>query len=227
MEVSRGLRLGAIGKTELFVDFSFLILAGLFVIFSLNDGDPLPVALLWIPTLFFSILIHELGHAAMIGALGFGRSVIVLGGFGGVTTNQRQARPWQNLLISLAGPVVGAAFALLLALLFMNVGFLSTDRMMSEWIPLMIRANIAWAIFNLLPIVPLDGGQVLRSLTSMFASDKSSFVATTWISMICAGLLIVVSLAYWKSMFSATIAFMLFLQNFQSWSAYRRDGHTD
>lgn len=226
MEVSRGLRLGSIGKSTLYVDPSFLLLAGLFVIFSLNDGAPIQVALLWIPTLFLSVIVHELGHAGMIAALGFGRSDIILGGFGGVTINARRARPWQDLLISLAGPLVGFAFAILLDRLHENVSLIQTDRMLRVWVPLMSRVNFIWAIFNLFPIVPLDGGHVLRNLTQMFLSDRRSFIITTWISMIGAGLLIAYGLRG-MNLFLATIAFMLLLQNFQSWSAFRRSGHTD
>ena len=51
---------------------------------------------------------------------------------GGVTINQRRARPWQDLLISLAGP--GASFGLyfLCGWLIGNVGLVHTDRMRSN-----------------------------------------------------------------------------------------------
>ena len=49
---------------------------------------------------------HELAHAGTIGAFGFGPSRIILAGLGGVTFNERRAKPWQDLLISLAGPRV-------------------------------------------------------------------------------------------------------------------------
>ena len=219
----QGIRVGSIGGTVLHLDYSFLFLCGLFVVFDLQDGTPIQRALLWIPTLFFSVIAHELGHAGAIAALGFGRSDIVLGGFGGVTMNNRRARPWQNILISLAGPVAGAAFGVLLYLLLFNVSFLQTDKMFSQWFPLMIAVNFYWAVFNLLPIYPLDGGQILRSLTQIFMTERNSFLTTTWISLVLAGVIIVFSLVR-RQYFLATIAFMLALENYQNWSAYKGGG---
>lgn len=220
MEEPGGLRLGSIGGTTLFAEASFLILAALFVAISMQRGEPLEVALLWVPTLFFSVLIHELGHAGMIGLLGFGRSVIVLGGFGGVTTNPRDARPWQNILISLAGPVAGYLLAVAIQNAFVRSEFLQSDRFFREWSFQLIFANKAWAIFNLVPIYPLDGGQIFRNLTMMLTSERNSFVATTWLSMILSGLLVVYGL-FSGSFFLASIAFMLLLQNYQNWSSFR------
>lgn len=220
MEEPSGLRLGSIGGTTLFAEGSFLILSGLFVAISLQRGEPMQVALLWIPTLFFSILIHELGHAGMIGALGFGRSVVVLGGFGGVTMNARQARPWQDILISLAGPVAGYLLALVIGWSFARSTFLQSDPFFREWFGQLHWANIAWAIFNLIPIYPLDGGQVFRNLAMIFTTERNSFIATSWLSMILAGLLLVFGL-FGRNFFLATIAFMLLLQNYQNWSSYR------
>jgi stage IV sporulation protein FB len=223
MEEPSGLRLGSIGGTSLYAEASFLILAVFFVAISAQGGQPMESALLWIPTLFFSILIHELGHAGMIAALGFGRSVIVLGGFGGVTMNSRSARPWQNILISLAGPVCGFLLSVVLRMIYVRSEFLQTDRFFSEWFGQLVYANIAWAIFNLIPIYPLDGGQIFRNLTMMLTSDERSFIVTTWVSMILAGLLLVYGIAN-QQYFLATIAFMLGLQNFQSWSSFKGGG---
>lgn len=218
MDEPSGLRLGSIGGTTLFAEGSFLILAGLFVAITLQRGAPLEVALLWIPTLFFSVIVHELGHAGMIAALGFGRSVVVLGGFGGMTMNARNARPWQNVLISLAGPVAGFLLSVLIRALYLRSEFMQTDRFFSVWSQQLVDANFWWAIFNLIPIYPLDGGQIFRNLTMMFTSDRTSFVVTTWVSMILAGLLIVWGL-FGGNFFMASIAFMLLLQNYQSWSS--------
>ena len=71
-----GLRLGSVAGTSLFVQPSFLILAAFFVLLELQVRAPIEQALLWIPTLFFSVLIHELAHALTIAALGFGLFVI-------------------------------------------------------------------------------------------------------------------------------------------------------
>src|SRR5687768_13981683 len=104
---ARMLHLGSIGKTSIDVDFSFFILIAFFVILGYDPSRGIEYALIWIPILFVSVLIHEMAHAAAIALLGFGASRIVLGGMGGHTANEqmRRARPWQDVVISVAGPV--------------------------------------------------------------------------------------------------------------------------
>lgn len=221
-----GLRLGSVFGTPIFIEPGFFILAALFVMIELQRGSSIQEALLWVPTLFISVLIHEFGHAAMIALLGFGSSVVVIGGTGGHTTNARNGRPWQNILISLAGPFTEAAFAALLYFAYFRIPFLHTDRMMVAWIPLMIGVNFFWAIFNLLPIFPLDGGNVLRQSTAWFLTNRRSFQITTWVSMILSVVLVVYGLAS-RNFFFAAISASLLLQNYQRWDHFRHSGFPD
>lgn len=221
-----GLRLGSIAGTPIFVEPSFFMLCAFFVLIDLQRGDPIQFALLWIPTLFLSVLVHEAAHALTIGALGFGSSVVALGGFGGVTMNERRARPWQDLLISLAGPLASFIFAFLLGLLWANVAFVRQDAMLQHLVPLMRWANIAWGIFNLLPIYPLDGGSVFRNFLRFFSSERTSFVVSVWVSIVVAVGLAILALAF-RSFFAAVICAMLAFQNWQRWSAFKELGHGD
>ena len=94
---------------------------GLFVASFYNQQQGLRYALLWAPVLFLSVLLHELAHAATIAAFGYGASQIVLSGMGGVTINQRRALPWQDTLISAAGPASSFLVAWLTTLSMSNV----------------------------------------------------------------------------------------------------------
>src|SRR5436305_7208842 len=116
------IHLGTIFGTTIALDFSFLILIAFFVLSS-ADAYGMPGALLWVPVILVSILFHEFAHAAMIGILGHGSSEIVLEGIGGVTINQRQSRPWQDMLISAAGPAASFLLAWLVFLLERNVAY--------------------------------------------------------------------------------------------------------
>src|SRR5207244_244201 len=100
--------------------------------------------------LFISILVHELAHAGAIGAFGFGPSVIILGGIGGATFNQRRAAPWQDMFISAAGP----AASFLLAFAAARVPP-PRDPFFQQLLPLLFQSNFVWGIFNLLPVGPL------------------------------------------------------------------------
>ena len=179
------IHLGSILGTTIAIDLSFLILIAFFVITSI-DTYGMPAALLWAPVIFVSILFHELAHAAAIGILGHGSSEIVLGSLGGVTINQRQSRPWQDMLISAAGPAASFLLGWIVLVLWTNVAYLQHDRFFREIYPFLRFANIAWGFFNLLPVIPLDGSSIVRNFLRMIAREQVAFVVTVWLSMITA-----------------------------------------
>ncbi|HUP63724.1 MAG TPA: M50 family metallopeptidase [Thermoanaerobaculia bacterium] len=218
---SRGIRLGSLRGTSIHLEISFLILMGLFVILDIERGVPIQEALLWIPILLISVLFHELGHAGLIGLFGFGRSLIVLGGFGGVTINARRSQPWKEIVISLAGPAFSLLLAWLLAAAWGAVPAMRADPMLAVLIPRMIWANRVWAVFNLVPIYPLDGGQALYNLMRSFTADRTAAVISIWLSMILGIALLAVALLS-RQFFVAIIAAMLGMQNFQRWEAWRQ-----
>lgn len=158
----------------------FLIICGLFVLIGLNSYTNFLHQLMWAPVLFFSILLHELGHAAATKHHGFGTSRIVLHGMGGVAISKRgHTSPKQGMSISLAGPAVTAALAIVFGIIYLLVGPLlaSTGNyalsVVLFFIQLMAVANLFLLILNLLPVFPLDGGQTLMH----FLRRKSSEVA--------------------------------------------------
>ena len=216
-----GFRLGSLGGTTIHLEGTFLILMGLFVILDIERGRPLQNALLWIPILLISVLFHEIGHAALIGLFGFGRSAIVLGGFGGVTINRRTAVPWKEIVISLAGPAFSVLLSLILIAASRMVPLIRTDPMLQVLVPLMIFVNFVWAVFNLVPVYPLDGGQALQNLMRAFLTERRSAFLSIWISLILGVTLAVLTLLAGE-FFIAIVAAMLSMQNFQRWQLYRR-----
>ncbi len=157
-----------------------------------GNSDP-ALVLIFIVTVFVSILVHELGHAFAIRHFG-GRSRIILYQLGGLATiddqdsylsgyQEQERGPKAMILIALAGPVAGFLLAALLILvLFISpIGFhfnLSNPVTGVGWdmqnLPPRVKAlignmlfiNILWGLVNLLPVYPLDGGQVARELLS-------------------------------------------------------------
>ena len=213
------LHLGSIGKTSIDVDFSFFILVGLFVILNYNEKLGIEYALIWIPILFLSVLFHEFAHAAAIALFGFGASQIVLGGMGGHTANEnmRNARPWQDVVISVAGPVSNFLLAGLCWYLYMNTRIGSTDKMLIVLLPTMQLASIWWGYLNLIPVPPLDGGHATRSFFKMFTSDRTSFVISTWIALVIGG-----AIALWgfrRGQFF--LAFFLIMMLFGVWQRWQ------
>jgi Zn-dependent protease len=216
------LHLGSIGKTSIDVDFSFILIVGLFVVINYNPALGIQYALLWIPIVFLSVLVHELAHAGAIAALGFGGSQIILGGMGGVTINQRRARPWQDFLISIAGPL--SSFVLMfLSIGAMNTHLGQTDKMLVELLPRMAWANRAWGLFNLIPVSPLDGGHATRDFFRMFLSERNAFVIAIWIGIVV-GSAVAVYLFLGKSFFIALyVAWFVYLA-VQQWQYFRQHG---
>lgn len=134
------------------------------------NPDRLDLVLIWVLCVFFSILIHELGHALV--AEGFGYPTeIMLYHFGGLARFQPGYRfpPYQSLLISLAGPF--AQFFLAGLILAAMVGYQLFNQPDHEYVEVVFNdlmwINVGFAIINLFPLFPLDGGQVLEALLGM------------------------------------------------------------
>ena len=147
---------------------------------------------IWMGALFVSILVHELGHAAAILFYGY-RPWVTLHWLGGLASHDRgdsesyysyddrSSRPSTQIIISLAGPVAGFLFAaLIIGALFafgagarFDVGgpYLFrwdlldiTSPYLAYLLDSLIFVNVFWGLINLLPVYPLDGGQISREL---------------------------------------------------------------
>jgi Zn-dependent protease len=134
-----------------------------------SNAGPVSVAIFGL-IVVVSVMVHELGHALVGMAFGL-RPQIDLHGMGGTTSwlldpsaaqeTREKLSPLRSVLVSLAGP----GFGLLLGVLVVAVDrFLPTKPQIvqtaiadAKWV------NIGWSIFNLLPILPLDGGNILAS----------------------------------------------------------------
>ena len=215
-----GFQFGSIRGTTIRVETSFLILIAFFVLFSMQSGTPIEHALLWIPVVFLSVLLHELGHASILGLLRFGPSEIALAGMGGFTQNRRRSKPWQEVLVSLAGPITSFLLAALAWWVLSAFPLATRDPMLRAFMPLMVRANISWGILNLLSVHPLDGGQALRNFARIVVSERTALLFSVWLSMLIGVPLVLWSL-YQGQLFLAVIAGFLTVQNYQEWKIVR------
>jgi Zn-dependent protease len=221
------MRLGSILGTTIEAEVTFLILMAFFVITAYNPKTGWPYAMLWIIVIFVGVLLHELAHAAMSGIFGFGPSRIVLGGMGGVTINERQqARPWQQVIISVAGPLASFGIWWGARWLYWTVPAVQHDPMLAALMPILSYANFLWGEFNLLPVSPLDGGQVLRNLLRMFLSERAAFMISVWVAML-AGTGVGIWGFFTGYVFMGILMLFLVRANFIQWQlfrAYRRPG---
>lgn len=125
---------------------------------------------LWVLCVFVSILVHELGHALVAEAMGWPSEVVLYLG-GGLAISQRYTRrtPWREIAVALAGPFAGfGLFGLTLAVQWiLNRNRLLMHPYRFEVFFDLVWINLYWGLVNLLPVLPLDGGQVCRSLLEL------------------------------------------------------------
>jgi len=157
------------------VEISFFVIA---VFLGLGRSRDLTLVAEWIAVVFVSVLLHEFGHALMARAFGL-KPEIRLYQMGGLTSwrSEKEVAPLKHLAISLAGPFTGFALGacvLLLGALVLRavpVDFVATTYFDLLWV------NIGWGLFNLLPMLPLDGGQVLVTLEAWLLNRKDRVVS--------------------------------------------------
>ncbi len=137
--------------------------------------------------LFAIVLTHEFGHAMACRQVGGRAERIILWPLGGVAFVAPPQRPGAVLWSIAAGPLVNVV----LAPIFTVFWFVARDAGLSETIPNLYQfihavcfINYALLIFNLLPIYPLDGGQILRAVLWFIFGRATSLMITVVIGFI-------------------------------------------
>lgn len=157
------------------------------VLLAYNLGDA-RLIVMWVAVVAVSVLVHELGHALALKAFGQPSS-IVLHGFGGLTASPRKLDRVRSIVVTLAGPFAALALLGIPALLLresdygveMGFDYQLDDQVFGVW-PVIVFAtyvNIWWSIANLLPVRPLDGGNVLTELVGIQRARLVSVVVGT------------------------------------------------
>jgi Zn-dependent protease len=165
------------------VSVVFLLIA---LVLGQQSGATTPVLMAaWIVTMFLGILLHELGHALTAKALGQ-EPAIAIHGFGGTTTWQPRGEvgPGKRAVITVAGPLVGLVIgfpAWLLAVVLPEGTMAAQVAWFVCWV------NLVWAIFNLVPMLPLDGGRIMASVLELLFG-RGSFRAAYIVSIVVAAL---------------------------------------
>ena len=152
----------------------------------IKSRQDLLMVLLWIIVLFVSILVHELGHALTSRKMTGVTPSIKLWGMGGLAYPNTQLTRKQSFWVTWAGPLAGLGFFGLIVLTCCAIyGFaIGTDLTMILLFPSretytvlakmndpvlymlkdLLRVNFWWSLMNLLPVFPLDGGQIYASI---------------------------------------------------------------
>jgi len=207
-----------------------------------SSSPSLTEILVWVAAVFLSILVHEMGHALAMRFYGQ-RSQIVLHAMGGLTIPESVAwgtgwaavalAPMQEILITAAGPAFGFAFAALLLALVNALGGLISISFLLGFVPIpqaylstgilfvdmliaaLVSVNVFWGFFNLLPVYPLDGGQIARH--ALIQLDRwNGARKSLWLSVITGGIMALVGILYFHSIFMTLMFGILAFQSYQT-----------
>jgi len=137
--------------------------------------------------LFSMVLLHEYGHALACRSVGGTADQIVLWPLGGVAYVNPPQRPGATLWSIAAGPLVNVAlFPLLFAAFSMGrtAGWAHTQPDAYRLLLAALWIDGSLLVFNLLPVYPLDGGQILRSLLWFPLGRARSLMVATVLGLV-------------------------------------------
>ena len=178
--------------------------------------NDLTILLTWILAVFFSILIHELGHVFMGEFFGT-RGYIILHGFGGVAIGSNNlSNRWKRIAITLAGPGIQL-------LLYILIRGLSESNIIPQenngpwlkvnyFVDFLLYINLYWPILNLLPVFPLDGGQAIKDFLGIFlrSADKITYILSIVVSI-----LMIIYFSNSENYFMIFLFIMMAMQNIE------------
>ena len=140
--------------------------------------DPSVFTGIFLGLLYLIVLIHEYGHCFGARAVGGDAQVILMWPLGGIAYPWAPMRPWPQFVTVAAGPLVNVLFCLISGIIMAVVGGGFTLNWLNPmhfaipaggpvwvfYLAIFYRVNIILLAFNMLPIYPLDGGQIFRAI---------------------------------------------------------------
>ncbi|MGE9267156.1 MAG: site-2 protease family protein [Verrucomicrobiales bacterium] len=128
-----------------------------------GNREGLLIVALFILAGFISILVHEIGHALTGRKFGAGNPEIVLHGMGGVAIFPRaHFSRKESFLMTAAGPGIQIVLGLIAWLILNKVALPPTY--IKTFFFFLMMVSIFWAVINLVPVWPLDGGQMMAAV---------------------------------------------------------------
>ncbi len=208
---------------DVFLHFSWLLVA----FWSVSTRQGLYTSPVWnvveYLSLFAIVLMHEFGHALACRQVGGQANQIVLWPLGGVAYVSPPFRPGAQLWSIVAGPLVNVVLVptiMGIAWLIDRTGVAATSQDFWTWLATFSQINFYILLFNLLPVYPLDGGQILRSLLWFGMGARKSLLIATSIGMV--GTVGFVALAfYWGSIWFGVMAAFIGMNCWRAFQAAR------
>lgn len=173
--------------------------------------------LIWMVVIFVSILFHEYGHALTARAFGQ-KAEIHLIALGGLTKRSGKKLPlWKEFLIVLDGPLAG--FLLCGICYQLSLWLKLESSLLKQTLQIAIFINLFWTLVNLLPIHPLDGGQLLAIVLEGFFGIRG-YKTALFISFMI-GVVISIAFFSYHMILAGALFTMLSFESFRNWQESR------
>jgi Zn-dependent protease len=196
-----------LGRIPVRVDPSFFLMAA-FLGYASGDTSPLKLAV-WVAVVVVSVLVHEMGHAT-VGFLFGVQPRVELHGMGGTTswTGGGDLSTGKRIAISLAGP--GAGFVVAAVVRYgLGRGAFPATAFGGALYDFILVVNFSWGVLNLLPMLPLDGGNVMAQVLNLLTHGRGERPARI-VSLAFAGLAVVAGVVlHWWWPLALALSFVL------------------
>ncbi|MGH7976711.1 MAG: site-2 protease family protein [Limisphaerales bacterium] len=176
-------------RIGVYVHWSWFLVAFFFIQYRAHAYSSMTWNVLEYLSLFAIVLTHEFGHQLACRSVGGQTHDIILFPFGGVAYVSPPQRPGAQLWSIAAGPLVNVALIPILTVLLSFLGGHPSlhgiePNDYAGFLNDIWFINLALLIFNMMPIYPLDGGQILRSLLWFPFGRANSLLAASIIGFI-------------------------------------------
>jgi Zn-dependent protease len=201
-----------IAGIDIYLHWSWFIIAVIEVEYLRNRYSSLLWCVLEYLALFVIVLLHEFGHAFACRQVGGRADTILLWPLGGVAYVDPPQRPGAMLWSLAAGPLVNVALLPILAGAYILARINGVPEPGSDpyiWLRSVLVIDIILLAFNILPIYPLDGGQILRSLLWFLLGRGRSLQIATVVGFIGAAVFICFAIFEGSVWLLAVSAYML------------------
>jgi Zn-dependent protease len=217
-----GYRLFRLFGIDVHVHWMWILVAFLMINWRREHYNSLTWNVLEYLSLFGIVLLHEFGHALACRSVGGRADRIMLWLLGGVAFVQPPPRPGAHLWSIAAGPLVNVVLLPLTIIPAMLVrsGQLAVPPDLAEYIIALAFMNVILLVFNMLPIYPLDGGQILRSLLWFVLGPARSLMVATSIGLVGAAGVLVLVLAVFREN-GIWLGILALFVGMQSWAGFR------
>lgn len=184
------------------IDIRIHILFVIFIFYQLATSDDLKWDVTFYTMLFTIVLIHEFGHCFGARSVGGDARDILMWPLGGLAFAHAPMRPWPQFVTVACGPLVNVVFCIVSGLLLLAIGaarfsgsfpFLAATPPIGEvsgYLFVFYFVNMWLLAFNLLPIYPLDGGQIFHTIIWPFVGLRRATEIACYVGLFgCAALM--------------------------------------